>query len=255
MRRLIPHALLLAMTVLAAAALLVSMRSAERISSFATPAPGDPAIVKIFHTVVQRSLDAPSFTVDNFLNYQAPDRTSASSPSGVTEMVIGRSVYLELGPDSHGIRTWGRGPLTRLADTTYGPSRAKQILDLLLGANSVVRKGDNFVVRQVVPANFISTGNPGQILVTYSVYVADDYVTGVSPFLQGWVTIPVGGSPARPEWARVSNYRAPESTFANYGPYVAPISPPPPGQAVALALCGQSYRIVVSGRAFCSLFG
>lgn len=254
MRRLIPHALIAAMSVLALLALLLSVRTAERISSFRPPAPGDPAIVKIFRTVVQRSLGAGSFRVDNLLNYQAPDRTATINVSGANEVVIGSTAYLQLGPNSHGAMTWGRAPLTHLADTYYGPFRARQLLEILLGDDSVVRQGDNFVVRQVVAANYISTGNPGQILITYMVYVNGDYVTGVSPLLQGWVTIPVGGSAQHPQWWRVSKFRSPESTFSNYG-LVAPITAPPASQTVSLSLCGQSYRFVQQGHQVCSVFG
>ena len=61
MRRWIPKSLLAVMTVLALATVGLSLHTSERISYFSTPAPGNPAVVRIFRTVVQRTLDEPSF--------------------------------------------------------------------------------------------------------------------------------------------------------------------------------------------------
>ena len=259
MKRLIPQAILATMSLLALLALVLSVRSAEKISSFATPAPGDPAIVKIFHTVVQRSLDAGSFTLDNYLNFRAPDRTSTTvvgtSQQLFSERVIGQKVYLELGTDAQGQVQWGSAALTHQADVTYGPQRATQELKMLLGDDSVVRSGDNFIVRQVLPADFISQGNPGQVLVTYTVYVADDYVTGVSPRLQGWISVPTSGRPGHFNFVRVNDYRSPETTYSNYG-NVAAITAPPLAQTTPMATCADGgYEVVHNGRHVCSIFG
>jgi hypothetical protein len=255
----IPHALVATMTVLALLALLVSVMTAEKISSFAAPAPGDPAIVKIFHTVVQRSLDAPSFTVDSFLSYQSPDRTATiTSGTGTLvsgQKVIGQRIYLLLGTNAQGVAQWGSGPLSHQADQNYGSTRATEELKMLLGDDSVVRNGDNFTVQQMVAADVISPGNPGQILITYTVYVADDYVTGVAPFLRGWVTIPTSGVPGHLTWARVNEYRSPETTYGNYA-LVAPITAPPADETVPLATCAHGgYVVVQQSRRVCTLSG
>lgn len=259
MRRMIPHAVLTTMTVLALLALLVSVNSAQRISSFATPASGDPAVVTIFHTVVQHSLQAPSFSVDGALNYQSPNRTATVASGSQTvqsaQKVIGSRVYLYLGTSAQGVAQWGSGPLTHQVDQYYGPTRATQEFTMLLGDSSVVRSANNFIVRQVVPADYISPGNPGQLLITYTVYVASDRVTGVSALLQGWVTIPTQDLAGHLTWARVNGYRSPESTYANYGG-VAPITAPPAAQTVALTPCDNGgYEVVQQGHLVCSIYG
>lgn len=253
----IPHFLVAAMTVLALLALVLSVSSAQKISSFAAPSPGDPAIVSIFHTVVQRSLDAPSFTVDGALNYQSPDRTATIASGTATvqsaQRVIGQRVYLLLGTNAQGVTQWGSGPLSHQVDQYYGPARATQEFTMLLGDDSVVRRGNNFIVQQRVPADYISSGNPGQLLITYTVYVADDRVTGVVALLQGWVTIPTQVPSGHLTWARVDGYQSPESTYGNYG-RVAPITAPPGAQTVLLSTCANGgYVVVQQGHRGCSI--
>lgn len=248
MRRLIPQAILATMTILALVALLLSVSTAERISSFAPPASGDPATVAMYRTVVQRTLDAPSFNYDQFLNYQAPDRTATLYASG-GERVIGQVAYLALSPSQ-----WGRGPLTALADEYYGPSRALKQLQTFAKLTSVVRSGNNFVVRQVVPADSVSPGNPGQVLVTSTVTVRDDYVTSVTAHLTGWFSYPFAGTVDHPVYKRIDQFSAAPVTYGNFG-HVPAISAPPAAQTMALTPCGQGYRVMQSGHSVCSIFG
>lgn len=258
MRRFVPHVLLATMTVLALLAVVASIATADKVSAFAVPKAGDPAVVSIFHRVVQRSLEAPSFTVDAVLKYRAPDRTEVMSSSGGSSSlgvrVIGRTVYLDLGRDAQGNIVWGRGLLSHPADLYYGPLRATQELTMLLGGDSVVRSGDHFIVRQVVPADTISPGNAGQLLITYTVYVADDYVTGVTALLQGWVTIPAAGPTGAVHPTRVDQYQSPGSTYGDYGhlgPIVAPSTP-----TIPLTSCANGgYLAPLPGSHACSIFG
>ncbi|MDH2902768.1 MAG: hypothetical protein PXZ08_02295 [Actinomycetota bacterium] len=259
MRRMIPHFLLAAMSALAILALVLSVGSAQRISSFATPAPGEANVVASFHAVVQRSLNASSFTVDHALNYQAPDRTAtiATGAAAVAapQRVIGQRVYLMLGIDARGVAQWGTGALSHQADQFYGPTRATQEFSMLLGDNSVVRAGTGYIVKQVVPADYISSGNPGQLLITYTLTVAGGYVTGVTALLHGWVTIPVQNQAGHLTWTRVNGYQSPESTYTDYGT-VARIVAPPSAQTSPLTLCSDgTYALVHQGHGVCSIYG
>ena len=259
MRRMIPHFLLAAMSVLALLALIASVSSAQKISSFATPAPGQSAVVAAFRAVLTRSLNAPSFTVDSALNYQSPNRTATIASGTVAvqspEEVIGQRVYLYLGTNSKGVAQWGSGPLTPQVDQYYGPARATQEFTMLLGDNSVVRSANNFIVKQVVPADFISSGNPGQLRITYTVFVVNNYVTGVTALLEGWVTIPTQNQAGHLTWSRVNGYQSPESTYGNYG-RVAPITAPPAAQTSPLTTCANgTYEVVQQGHLVCSIYG
>ncbi len=259
MRRFIPHTILAAMTVLAVLALAFSVASAQKISSFATPAPGQSSVVSAFHAVLTRSLTARSFTVDSALNYQSPDRTativSGTSAVSSPEKVIGQRAYLFLGNDTKGVAHWGSGPLTPQVNQYYGPLRATQEFTMLLGDDSVVRSANKFIVKQVVPADFISSGNPGQLLITYTVTVANDYVSGVAALLDGWVTIPTQNQAGHLTWSRVDGYQSPESTYTNYG-RVPPIIAPPAAQTAPLSTCTNgSYQVVQQGHLVCSIYG
>ncbi len=258
MRRLIPFALLGLMSVLALLALVVSVSSAARISSFPTPTPGSTADVAALHTVVARSLNATSFTLDDALNFQAPDRSAIIARGGAEaapERVIGDRVYLYLGTSATGTPQWGSARLSRAADQYYGPLRATQEITMLGHSNSVVRHGNTFSVQQVVPADFISPGNPGQLLITYSVNVARARVSSVSAVLRGWVTIPSQDQSGRITWERVDGFPSPVSTYSNYD-QVAPIVAPPATQTASLRECTNgSYLVVHAGVSSCSLFG
>ena len=252
MRRLIPQAILATMTILALVALLLSVSTAERISSFPAPAAGNPAIVAIYRTVVQRTLDAPSFDFDQYLDYQAPDRTATTFALG-GERVIGNVVYIAL-TSSSSTGEWGRGPLTALADEYYGPARALKQLQTFVNLKSVVRAGNNFIVRQVIPADNVSPGNPGQVLVTSTVYVNDDYVTSIKANFTGWFSYPYAGTVSHPLYKRVDQLSAAPVTYSNFG-HVAAITAPAAVQFVPLTVCGQAYHVVQSGHQVCSIFG
>ena len=251
MRRLIPQAILATMTILAALALVLSVSTAERISSFAAPTAGDPAVVAAYHSVIERTLNAPSFNYDQILNYQAPDRTSTMYAGG--ERVIGQVAYLALNPTSS-TGQWGRGPLTTLADAYYGPTRVLKQLQTFAKLTSVSRAGNNFIVRQVLAADTVSPGNPGQVLVTSTVYVADDYVTSIKAELTGWFSYPYAGTVSNPLMRRVDHLTVAPVTYSNFG-HLSAITAPPAAKTVTLVVCGQGYRVVQSGQQVCSIFG
>ena len=237
------------MTVLALAALLFSVSTAERISTFANPPAGNPDIVTIFRTVVQRTLDAPSFNYNQYLNYQAPDRTATQRTFGSME-VIGKEAYIPLTPDV-ALGKWGRGPLTPLVDSYYGPAMALRGLRTLLTSNSVIREGNNFIMKQVVSADSVSPGNPGQVLVTYMVYVNDDYVTAIQTHVEGWWSIPYARTHGILRFRRVDTYTASQVTYSSFG-QIAPITAPPAARTVQLTSCGQVYHLPYLGREVCS---
>lgn len=252
MRKFIPQAILGAMTVLAIVALLVSVSTAARISSFAPPPPGRPAVVAAYHAVLLHTLAAPSFTYEGFLDYQAPDRTATTYGVG-NERVIGREVYL-LVPTSATTSHWGRGPLTTLADDYYGPVRALAQLRTFAALTSVVASGSNFVVQQVAPADLVAPGNPGQVQVTSTVTVHGGYVTSIAAQVTGWVSYPYAGTASHPRYRRVDSLTVPAVTYANFGA-VVPITAPPAAQTVTLSVCAQGYRLVLAGSTVCSLVG
>lgn len=252
MRKLIPHALLATMTVLAIVALVFSIGSAERISHFATPRAGTPAVVAKYHAVVQHTLDAPSFTYEQFLNYRAPASTSVTATGG-SDVVIGHEVYLPLAPVGSSPR-WGRGPLTTLVDDYYGPARALTQLRTFLKIKAVVADGSNFIVQQVLPADVVSPGNPGQVLVTSTVAVSGGYVSSITAHVSGWFSYPYAGSASHPRYRRVDTLDAQAVTYSNFGA-VAPISAPPASATVALRTCDQGFEFIESGRHVCSVVG
>lgn len=248
MRRWIPKTLLAAMTVLALVSVVLSLHTAERISTFSTPAPGQPAIVKIFRTVVQRTLDAPSFSYDQTLNYQAPDRVKGTGTyNGI--IVVGSDVYLELSTTTSSSQ-WGKTPLTSLVDKEVGPVLVTQMLKTLLSLDSVVRVGNNFVAKQVVSADSIYPGNPGQVLITFMIYVSDDYVTSVTPRLNGWMSVPKSGTGGRIEWQRISKYQSMTLTYGNFG-NIAPVTAPPVSRTAVLHECTGSSGIVFANQRLC----
>ena len=252
MRKLIPHALLLSMTVLAIGALLLSVTSAERISYFSAPAAGTPAVIAQYRAVVQHTLDAPSFTYEQFLNYRAPSSTSVASTGGSDE-VIGNVVYLPVAPVGSSPR-WGRGPLTTLANDYYGPARALTQLRTFLKIKAVVGSGRDFIVQQVLPADVVAPGNPGQVLVTSTVVVSGGYVTSIASNVSGWFSYPYAGTASHPRYKRVDTLTPNPVTFTNFGA-VAPITAPPASQTVPLHPCGQGYQFVESGQHVCSVVG
>ena len=252
MRKFIPHALLATMTVLAIVAMSFSISSAERISHFAAPRAGDPAVVEKYRAVIQHTLDAPSFTYEQFLNYRAPDSTSVAATGG-NDVVIGHQVYLPLAPIGSSPR-WGHGTLTTLVDDYYGPARALTQLRTFLTIRAVVSSGNDFIVQQVLPADVVSPGNPGQVLVTSTVAVSGGYVTSISANISGWFSYPYAGTASRPRYRRVDALAAQAVTFANFGA-VAPITAPPASQTVPLHVCGQGYQFIEAGRHVCSVVG
>jgi hypothetical protein len=240
--------LLAVMSILALGALLLSVSTSEKISSFPSPTPGDPAVVSIFRTVVQRTLHAPSFTYAGFLNYQAPDRTEttlgSSSGTGVGGglIIIGNEVYTT--PLAIAGK-WGKGPLSSTVSQDYGPHRVRITLETLLKARSVIRDGDHFVVTQVLPADLTGPENPGQILVTSTVYVSDDYVTTIKALVQGWATIQTAFTNGHYVYRRVASFEAGPETFANFA-HVPPINAPPTSKTIELYTCGGSHVLHVA---------
>lgn len=86
------------MTLLAAGSLVVSLHIAPRYSYFSSPRSGDPRVVSIFHTVVRRTLDEPSFTVDNTIEYRSPDlfRVQYAALTSSSLIEVGHELYLPL---------------------------------------------------------------------------------------------------------------------------------------------------------------
>jgi hypothetical protein len=252
MRRWIPKSLLAVMTVLALATVGLSLHTSERISYFSTPAPGNRAVVRIFRTVVQRTLDEPSFIFEGIIGYRAPDRfhfhfQGYGAPNVI---VVGSEVYIApSAPDLS--QKWGRGPLTRFADDIYGPQGVLGPLQRLLTAESVVRFGDdNFKVTTVVGANVVSPGSPGQVRLTYTVYVTDDLVSSIVTNEQGWFSVGAPQAKGHIRWERVSKFRFAPQTYGSFGAVPA-FSPPPLSRTVPLTLCGGDHRTTVDGFSGC----
>ena len=237
MRRLIPFALLLVMSVLAVAALGLSVSRNERFSTFATPAAGDPAVVAAFRGVVLRSLDAPSFTFAREIDYRAPDSTRIGSPVS-QYLVVGGKEYARITTSATPL--YGVTPLSPAGDLVVGPGAAKAALEALVGPTSVTRAGDHFSVTTVVPAADYQSEDPGQVELIRTVYVADDYVTSISSQLRGWISAPVANKDGGYHLGRVEHLSLGSVDYGNYG-QVAPISAPPLGERIALVACSSPH--------------
>jgi hypothetical protein len=238
------------MTALTVVSVVFSLQTAARVSYFSTPPAGNQAIAAIFRTVVQRSLDAQGFTYNQFLNYRAPDRTAVIAP-GVGIIVVGNETYVELAGISSSQqhpRKWGETSLTPIVDNQFGPAAATQVLKMLLTALSVTRSGDHFTAQQVVSANSVEPGNAGQILITYVIYVNDDYVTSVTPTYHGWFVIPSPG--ASVDDNHVATYRNSTITYGNFG-HVAPITPPSALETVVLEPCSGPRSFPFGNKRLC----
>lgn len=167
----------IALTVASAAA---SLATAPRYSYFARPPRGTPRAIGDLHRAVARTLDASSFVVrlDAFVvDYVAPDRTEFRTLNSA-QIAIGRTVYV-------GIRRVGvpiHWSVARLPDSfvPFGAAQVRQPLYQLLRANSVVRRGESFDVRRVVPAGDVVGFGAGQALIESRVTVDRGRVVRVS---------------------------------------------------------------------------
>jgi len=252
MRRLIPHSLLAAMTVLALGAMLLSVQSAARISVYATPPAADPGLVASFHAVIQRTLDAPNYTYNQLLDYQSPDRVKGTGTySGL--VIVGPTVYLQFSttPSAH---QWGSTALTTGVNQSFGPALVTRLLHTLLTLNSVVRQGSNYVAEQVVAANDVAPGNPGDVLISFDVGVSGGYAVNITPTLHGWLSIPVSGTPGHYVYHRVSSYTSQTSTFTSIG-RVPAITAPPVARTVALVACSGTGGFYLAGEHLCQSQG
>jgi hypothetical protein len=254
MRQWIPRSLIAVMTVLALVSVVLSVQTSARISYFSTPPAGDQGIAAIFRTVVQRSLDAPGFTYNQFLHFRAPDRTAVIAP-GAGIIVVGNETYVELAGNSSSQqqpRKWGETTLTPFVDNQFGPAAATRVLKMLLTAVSVTRAGDHFTAQEVVSANSVEPGNAGQILITYVIYVNDDYVTSVTPTYHGWFVIPSSGLTLSDN--HVATYQNMTITYGNFG-NVAPIAPPPALETVVLEPCSGPHSFSIGNKRLCAPAG
>jgi hypothetical protein len=255
MRPWIPKLLLAVMTVLALVTVGLSLHTSERISYFSTPAPGNPAVVKIFRTVVQRTLAEPSFNVDSFIDYQAPNlfRVHVAARSSLDVIVQGHEIYVPIASTATS-PLWGRSPLPPAGDPYFGPDKTLGLLQSLLRSDSVARDGsNNFTVKTVMSASSVDSWDPGQVLATTTVYVSDDLISSVVPNLQGWLTIRVSSfshGKVHVRWERVSKYRSPTSTFGDYG-QVPVITAPPLSETVPIIMCDGGYGYKVQSRGVC----
>lgn len=240
MRRAIPFAELALMTVLAVLALTLSVSRNERFSTFAAPPAGNPAVVKVFRTVLTRTLDAPSFTFDHSIDYQAPDRTRMAFmvASGVDAyVVIGDTEYVGI-REANG-ETWGATPLTKTSDALVGPAAAKADLEGLFTSDAVTQSGDHFTVTSVLPASTFYSEDPGQVELIQTVFVEDDYVTSIADRLVGWVSVPVAQRSGGYTLGRVDQRNLGSVDYGDYGE-VRTIAAPPASRVVELVTCSNS---------------
>jgi len=255
MRRWIPQSLVAVMTLLALVSVGLSLHTSERISYFSTPVPGNPTVVKIFRTVVQHTMVEPSFNVDGFIDYQAPDlfRVHFDFPSSLDVILRGHEIYVPIASTTTGT-WWGRSPLPSAVDPYFGPDKALGLLQTLLHSDSVVRDANgNFTVTTVMSANSVDSWDPGQILATLTVNVNDDLISSVVTTLRGWLTIrvlSVSQGKVHVKWERVSKDPALTSTFGDYG-QVSAITAPLLSQTVPVNLCDGGYGYKVQARGHC----
>ena len=218
MRRAIPFAELALMTALALVALGLSVSRNERFSTFPTPPAGSPAVVKVFRTVLTRTLDASSFTFDHSLDYQSPDRTHMSFliTSGVNDyVVVGDTEYVGIRQGAG--ETWAATPLTPSADRVVGPMAATAGLERLMTSDAVTQAGAHFTVTSVVPAADFAAADPGQVQLIQTVYVADDYVSAIASRTVGWVSVPVAKKGGGYTLGRTQHVNLGSIDYGNFG--------------------------------------
>ncbi len=232
MRRWVPVGITLVALALALGAAAVSLARAPRYSYFAPPPAGAPRAVAELRAALSATMRSSGFvlTVNGLVvDYAAPDRTEVRFVNA-REVVIGRTLYVTHSSD--GARP--RWTTARLADpdVPFAPLWVHRLLTPYLVARSVVRRGDAFEVRLVVPASELVPGNAGQSLLVATLSTRDGWVVGVRTVAHGrFPEWPFGGG--RPEGRiDVASYRL---SSLGRPPRIAT----PRGDVVRGSLCGH----------------
>ena len=120
------------------------------------------------------------------VDYAAPDRTEVRFVNA-REVVIGRTLYVTHSPVGPRAR-WTKSRLANL-DVPFAPVGVRRLLAPYLTARSVVRRGDGFEVRLVVPASDLVPAEAGRALVTATLSIEDGAVVGVRSVAHGLLRV------------------------------------------------------------------
>ncbi|HQU25772.1 MAG TPA: hypothetical protein PLS29_01935 [Acidimicrobiales bacterium] len=185
MRRGVPVGITLVALALVLAAAAVSLARAPRYSYFAPPPAGAPRAVADLHASLSRTMRSPGFVLrvnGLVVDYAAPDRTEVRFVN-TSEVIIGRTLYVTHSSGGGGAR-WTEARLATL-DVPFAPVWVRRLLTPYLRARSVVRRGDTFEVRLVVPASQFVPEDAGQSLLAATVSTKDGSVVGVRAVVYG----------------------------------------------------------------------
>lgn len=231
------------MTVFAFSGAVVSLQTSPDIAYFSPSPAGNAAVVRKFHQEVFATLKAPSLEDrigSAVLDYEAPNRVLfrgvlvvGTSLKG--EIVIGPHYYIALNQNRGVVSQWGRGSLTTRLSDEIGPNAILGELKKLMSISSVTASGSTFVAKEVVGANEVLPGTPGQSLVVVSANTHDGYVVSLRATSYGIFRSPVStnhGLTAR----TLTQIHGVQSNFSKIG-LVPSIPTPPETKTVNLIPC------------------
>ena len=194
MRRWVPVGIVLVALALVLAAAALSLTRAPRYSYFAPPPVGAPRAVAELRAALSATMRSAGFVLrvnGLVVDYAAPDRTEVRFVDA-REVVIGRTFYVT--HSSGGARAhWTTARLAN-PDVPFAPAWVRRLLAPYLAARSVVRRGDAFEVRLVVPASALVPEEAGQALLAATIATKSGWVVGVRTVVHGRFPVwPFGG--------------------------------------------------------------
>ena len=242
------------MTVFAFSGAVVSLQTSPVIAYFSPPPAGNAAVVRKFHQEILATLKAPSLE-DRIgsvvLDYEAPNRVLfrgvrvVGSPLKM-EIVIGRHYYIALNQNRGVVNQWGRGSLATRLNEEVGPKAILGELKNLMSVSSVVESGSTFVAKEVVNANEVLPGTPGQSLDVVSANAHDGYVVSLRVTSYGMFQSPVfthGGERSR----ILTQIHGVQTSFSKFG-QVPSISTPPETETVNLIPCPKGLGAISNNK-------
>ena len=253
-RKLFPFLLIGMLTIFAFSGAVVSLHTSPTIAYFSPQSAGNAVVVRKFHLDVLATLKSPSLEDrigSAVLDYEAPNRVLSRGVRVVgsplkMEIVIGPQYYIALDQYRGVVRQWGRGSLTTRLNDEIGPKAILGELKNLMSVTSVTASGSTFVAKEVVGANEVLPGTPGQSLVVVSANTHDGFVVSLRAIFYGIFRSPVfthGGLRAR----SLTLIHGVQSNFSKFG-LVPSIPTPPETKTVNLIPCPKGEAAISNNR-------
>jgi hypothetical protein len=242
------------MTVFAFAGAVISLHTSPAIAFYSQPPASNPAVVGKFHQDVFATLKSPSLEYrigSAVLDYQAPNRVLSRGLPVVgssleMEIVIGPYYYIALNQNQDVVRQWGKGSLTTRLNDEIGPKAVLGELRNLMAFSSVIENGSTFVAKEVVDANEVLPGTPGQSLVVVTVNTHDGYVVSLRATYYGIFRYPIfTHDDVRAQ--TLTLIHGVQGNFSRFG-LVSPISHPPETKTVNLIPCPKGENAISSNK-------